>query len=156
MSGDTRTREFTGRKMLIVTVGAFAVIIAVNLLLAFKAVSTFPGLEVEDSYIASQTFDAERKAQEALGWTSGLSYRDGMLHLTLTGRDGAAAAVKTLTATLGRPTERSDDLTPAFAFDGTAWTAPAELARGYWQLWLDVIAADGTAFHQRLDLKVAG
>ncbi len=46
---------------------AFAVIIAVNLVLAFKAVRTFPGLEVENSYVASQTFDAERTAQEALG-----------------------------------------------------------------------------------------
>ncbi|MDZ4134978.1 MAG: FixH family protein, partial [Paracoccaceae bacterium] len=42
--------ELTGRKVLVITVSAFAVIIGVNLLLAYKAVSTFPGLEVKNSY----------------------------------------------------------------------------------------------------------
>jgi hypothetical protein len=45
------------------------VIISVNLLLAFKAVSTFPGLEVKNSYVASQGFNDRKAAQEALGWT---------------------------------------------------------------------------------------
>ena len=47
---------------------AFGVIIAVNLTLAFNAVRTFPGLEVKNSYVASQSFDADRAAQNALGW----------------------------------------------------------------------------------------
>ena len=47
-------RELTGGKVLAITVSAFAIIIGVNVLLAFKAVSTFPGLEVENSYVASQ------------------------------------------------------------------------------------------------------
>lgn len=63
------TRELTGRHVLAITLGAFGVIIAVNLLMAFKAVSTFPGLETPNSYVASQVFDAERVAQESLGWT---------------------------------------------------------------------------------------
>ena len=40
-------REITGRHVLFFTVGAFGVIIAVNLVMAFKAISTFPGLEVQ-------------------------------------------------------------------------------------------------------------
>ena len=35
--------ELTGKHVLGITVGAFTVIIAVNMLMAFKAVSTFPG-----------------------------------------------------------------------------------------------------------------
>ena len=77
-------RELTGRHVLGITVTAFAVIIGVNLVLAYKAVSTFPGLEVANGYIASQTFDAERKAQVALGWTAVPEYRDGRLTLALT------------------------------------------------------------------------
>ena len=50
-------------------VAAFGVIIGVNLVLALSAVRTFPGLEVKNSYVASQTFDERRAAQEALGWT---------------------------------------------------------------------------------------
>ncbi len=56
----------TGFKVLMFAVAAFGTIIAVNVFMAYKAVSTFPGLEVANSYVASQTFDADRAAQEAL------------------------------------------------------------------------------------------
>ena len=42
-------RELTGRHVLAITLTAFGVIIAVNLMMAFKAVSTFPGLETPNS-----------------------------------------------------------------------------------------------------------
>jgi len=58
--------ELTGKHVLGITVGAFSIIIAVNVLMAFKAVSTFPGLEVANSYVASQTWDADMAAQKAL------------------------------------------------------------------------------------------
>ena len=48
----------TGRKVLLIAVVAFGVIIGVNVLMAVKAISTFPGLEVQNSYVASQVFDA--------------------------------------------------------------------------------------------------
>ena len=54
------TREITGRHVAAMFGAGFGVIIAVNVLLATKAVSTFPGLEVKNSYVASQTFDADR------------------------------------------------------------------------------------------------
>ena len=37
-------RPLTGRTVLAITVGAFAVILAANLTLAFSAVGTFPGV----------------------------------------------------------------------------------------------------------------
>ncbi len=70
-------RELTGRKVFAITAAFFGVIIAVNLLLAYKAVSTFPGLEVQNSYVASQTWDAERAAQQALGWDLAAEYDHG-------------------------------------------------------------------------------
>ena len=57
--------ELKGRHVLGIAVGAFGVIIAVNLVMAYQAISTFPGLEVANGYVASQTFDADRKAQDA-------------------------------------------------------------------------------------------
>ena len=65
--------ELKGKHVLGIAVGAFGVIIAVNLVMAYQAISTFPGLEVANGYVASQTFDADRKAQEALGWTAVLT-----------------------------------------------------------------------------------
>ena len=54
-------RKFTGKHALAVFVGAFGVIIAVNLVLAYNAVKTFPGLEVKNSYVASQEFNERLK-----------------------------------------------------------------------------------------------
>lgn len=61
-------KPLTGRHVLAITLAAFGVIIAVNVLMAVKAVRTFPGLEVANSYVASQSFDRDRAVQTALGW----------------------------------------------------------------------------------------
>ena len=147
-------RQLTGRHVAIITVSAFAIIIGVNLTLAWNAVATFPGLEVKNSYVASQSFNENRRAQEALGWDSGLTYDGSTLALTLDGPDGFPAAPTRLDAVLGRPTHVADDVVPAFAFDGARWTAPMELAPGYWDLRLVAEAADGTEFRQRLEIFV--
>lgn len=149
-------REFTGRKVAIFTVSAFALIIGVNIYMATKAISTFPGLEVENSYVASQTFDADRTAQLALGWTLVHDYSDGVLKLTFVDADGRPAPVDRLTATVGRVTEAADDKTPEFAYDGQSFVAPVELGRGKWMIMLQAYAKDGTLFQQRLDMKVKG
>ena len=56
-------KELTGKKVLMILIGAFGTIIAVNVFMAYKAIGTFPGLEVKNSYVASQSFDAERGAR---------------------------------------------------------------------------------------------
>ena len=81
-------RELTGRHVLFIFVGAFGTIIAVNLLLAYSAVSTFPGLEVKNSYVASQEFNERKAAQEALGWTVRATHRGGVLRLAITDSEG--------------------------------------------------------------------
>lgn len=151
----TRTeRKLTGWHVLAIFVGAFTVIIGVNLVLAFSAVRTFPGLEVDNSYVASQTFDNRRKAQEALGWTVKTQAKDGLLSLAITDKDGRAVQAGTLEATLGRATERKDDRVPDFAFDGTAYVARETLAPGKWDIRLKATALDGTLFQQRLVLFI--
>lgn len=147
-------REFTGRHALLVFVGAFGIIIGVNLFMAYNAISTFPGLEVENSYVASQTFDARRKAQEALGWTAEADEAGGVLSLAFTDRNGNPVRVASLDAAVGRLTENQDDFVPAFTFDGTAYTAPVDLAPGKWDVRLKATADDGTLFTQRLQIHV--
>ena len=56
------TRQIKGWHVLTGFGVAFGVIIAVNLTLAYQAVATFPGLEVKNSYVASQSFDVDREA----------------------------------------------------------------------------------------------
>ena len=146
--------ELKGRHVLAITVGAFSIIIGVNLVMAVQAVRTFPGLEVANGYIASPTFDAERKAQEALGWTAVPDYRDGKLTVTMTDAEGLPAAIRSLDVLVGRTTEQKDDVVPVFTRVSGIWEADVPLARGKWMLKVEAEAPDGTIFRQRLELFV--
>lgn len=128
---------------------AFGVIIAVNLTLAFNAVRTFPGLEVRNSYVASQTFDADRAAQRALGWVVSAHLEGGALVLGIT-KDGEAVQPVIESAVFGRATMVSADQTPDFRHDGTVYRAPVVADGGNWNLRLRLRAADGTLFQQRV------
>lgn len=146
----------TGRKVFLIAATAFGVIIGVNVLMAVKAISTFPGLEVQNSYVASQVFEAERAAQERLGWALTHAYADGRLTLGFRDRDGRPVQVEQLSATLGRTTEASDDRHPAFVWNGADYVAEEALAPGKWMILMEAFAKDGTRYHQRLDLFVKG
>ena len=146
--------ELTGRHVLAITVGAFGIIIAVNMVMAVQAVRTFPGLEVANGYIASQTFDAERKAQLALGWTAVPEYRDGRLTLAVTDAEGLPAVVKSIDVLVGRTTASNDDVRPEMTRVAGLWEVPLSLGHGKWMLKVEAVAEDGTLFRQRLDLFV--
>ena len=148
--------ELTGKHVLIITVSAFAVIIGVNLLLAFKAVSTFPGLEVDNSYVASQGFYARKAAQEALGWTMQPGYDRGRMTLTFTDAQGRPVAVSNLEVLVGRTTEMTEDTYPAFVQDGAVYAADVPLNQGKWMVKVTATSADGTLFEQRSELFVKG
>lgn len=145
--------ELTGKHVLGITVGAFSVIIGVNLVMAVKAVSTFPGLEVDNGYIASQTFDAERQAQQALGWTLVHGYAEGALSIDIRKGD-AVAPVTGLEVLLGRTTEANEDSKPVFALKDGVWMSDVVLDPGKWMMMVRATAPDGTVFRQRLDLFV--
>lgn len=144
-------RELKGWHVLAITVSAFAIIIAVNLLLAFNAVRSFPGLEVPNSYIASQEFDRDRAAQQSLGWAARAEYRDGEVRVEIIDPHGQHPIITSFSATIGRPTHKRDDLTPDFALDRGVFHAPVDLVAGVWDVHVTAIAPDGTIFRQRLD-----
>ena len=147
-------REFTGRHAVMVFVGAFGVIFAVNIALAVNAVRTFPGLEVKNSYVASQQFDVRRDAQLALGWTVWADAAEGQVLLSITDVTGAPVMVQNLDATLGRATHVKDDVQPDFVFDGQRYVAPIDLGDGNWNIRMTAEADDGTQFSQRVILHV--
>lgn len=147
-------REFTGKHMLIIMVASFGTIIAVNLVLAYSAVKTFPGLEAKNSYVASQQFNERRDAQTDLGWTVRADAAGGLVTLQITDAAGNPVQVAKLDATVGRATHVKDDLAPDFAFDGQAYVARAELADGNWNIRMAATAVDGTEFNQRVILHV--
>ena len=142
--------ELKGHHVFLGFAGAFGIIISVNLVLATQAVRTFPGLEVKNSYVASQNFDADRAAQEALGWQVAARVDGGELVLSIRDTAGTPVAPETVTGTFGRATSVRDDQTPAFVFDGADFRAPIEAGPGNWNLRLEALAADGTRFRQRV------
>ena len=147
-------KEISGRHVFAMTASAFALIIGVNFWMAYQAVSTFPGLEVKNSYVASQSFDARRKAQEALNWTADARITDNVLSLTITGPDGAHATPASITALLGRTTNAGEDQTPDLIATPEGFTAIVNVSKGLWTLRIKAAAQDGTAFEQRLTLSV--
>ncbi|WP_116598042.1 FixH family protein [Primorskyibacter marinus] len=148
--------KLTGWHVLAIFGGAFGVIIAVNLALAWNAVRTFPGLEVKNSYVASQTFDTRRTSQQALGWTVRADAEGDRVILAITDADGQPVQLSALEATLGRATQVKDDRTPDFRFDGTAYVASEALPGGNWNIRMKATALDGTEFTQRVILHVKG
>ena len=148
--------ELTGKHVLAITVSAFAIIIGVNVLLAFKAISTFPGLEVDNSYVASQGFNTRKAAQEALGWTMTPAYDQGRMTLAFFAADGQPVQVNDLQVLVGRTTETTDDTYPAFVQDGAIYAAEVPLHQGKWMVKVTARSPDGTLFEQRSEIYVKG
>ena len=144
-------RVITGTHVLIGFVGFFGVIVGVNGFMAWSAINTFPGLEVQNGYVASQTFNDRKAAQEALGWTVSVDHSGGLLILRITDDTGLPVAVAELDATVGRATNVQNDQTPDFSFDGNAYVAPVALDDGYWNIRMTARAQDGTLFERRIE-----
>ncbi len=144
----------TGPKFFAIFASFFVVIIGVNIVLATQAIRTFPGLEVANSYVESQSFDADRAAQLALGWQIDAVVHQGELQLSITDAQGAPVEVASLTSTFGRATTVRDDQTPDFVFDGTLYRAPVTTAPGNWNLRFLAVAQNGARFQQRVVVLV--
>ena len=150
----TTERKLTGWHAFAIFGSCFAVIISVNLVLAYSAVKTFPGLEVNNSYVASQNFDVRREEQQSLGWDVYAEAKGGLLILSITDPKGRPVQAGKLDAVLGRATHVQDDRTPDFAFDGRAYVARETLAPGNWNIRMKATSLDGVAFEQRVVLHV--
>lgn len=159
MLHDTQSKErkFTGWHALAVFVGAFAIIIGVNIFMATKAISTFPGLETKNSYVASQKFDNDLREQRALGWEIRPTMSGETLMLMITDEaSGQPVEVRDLGGILGRATHVNDDQEPEFSrtMSGAYVAEVGSLDHGKWELRLTATAADGTPFRRIIELFV--
>lgn len=156
--GDTVSRPFTGRHMLAVMLGFFGIVVGVNLALAFFATRSWTGLVVDNAYVASQHFneDLEKaRQQQALGWRSAMTYRDGVLHVDVRTRSGAALPGLDVRAALQRPThegeDRSIDLRPAP--DG-GYAGRLAVPAGTWNATVQAVDGQGRRYHRDFRLWV--
>jgi nitrogen fixation protein FixH len=150
-------RKLTGWHVLAIFVGAFGIIIGVNVFMAFKAVGTFPGLETKNPYVASQKFDNDRAAQAALGWDVSPTMTGETLMLMITDEaTGLPVRVREIGGVLGRATHVADDREPFFTrtMSGAYKAEVGALDYGKWELRLEAVAEDGTPFRQLIELYV--
>jgi len=160
----TRTRtpgEFTGWHMLAILIAFFGVVIAVNVYMSWSAISTWTGLVVENSYVASQEFNAKLKtanARIAAGWRGGLAYDEGKLVFTLVDAKGAPVALGTVTVEVNRPVGVTGDrtLTLEKQADGSHTVATA-LDDGVWNAEIAAEVPGETVYehHARLIVGAA-
>jgi nitrogen fixation protein FixH len=148
--------KLTGRHVLFIFLAFFGTIFAVNGFMAFQAVGTFPGLEAKNGFVESQSFEARRSAQEALGWEVGATLEDGVLAIAFTDEAGAPVEVAGMEAVVGRATHVEQDRMPEFTYRLGTFRTPMELEPGNWNIRLTAHAPDGTPFERRIVLRVPG
>ena len=153
------TRTFTGWHMAAITISFFTVIIAVNLTLAVFASTSWTGLVVANSYVASQSFnrDAEiARQQQALGWKMNLAVDRSLAKITILDRAGVPMAGLKLRVVLQRPTDEAGDQILNLREAGAGvYMADATIGSG---VWVADITAEGPArkpvrFVQRVFVK---
>lgn len=160
MATAAQDKPFTGRHMLASLVAFFGVILAVNLTLAYLANSTWSGLIVKNGYVASQSFGddlARAKAQDAMGWAVTMSHAEDRVRITFADATQKKLSGLAITAQLGRPASESQDQVLTFTDIGAgAYSAPANLAPGIWELEVDAVGADAVAYKKTFRFVVKG
>lgn len=151
-----RPRSVTGRMVFVAVVAFFVVVAAVNGVMIYFAVATFPGVEVDSSYRAGLDYPEElaaAHAQAARGWRVGVAtvrHDDGVVTLALDVRDAKGAPVGGLAGNvvLKRPSDIALDRTASLVEGETGrYTATiADTLGGRYDLAIDLEGSGDVRF----------
>ena len=140
MNAATRkeTRAFTGKHMFIIMLMFFGTIISVNAVMATIAGSSWTGLIVKNSYVASQGFNdkiIKARQQDLRGWKSQFVVGDGKLTVTLLDEKTRPVRGMRFSGTLYRPVAEGQERELTFKEMGQGrYQAAATLRAGVWEL----------------------
>lgn len=126
-------KPFTGYHMLALMVAFFGVIVTVNLVMARFAISSWSGLVVPNTYVASQEFNAkaaEARAISALGYRVRLELRQGEIVAEVADREGLAVSVDTVAIAFSRPVGTNDDFEVVLSPRGPGLLAASGALKG--------------------------
>jgi nitrogen fixation protein FixH len=158
MSDRRKTREITGKHVLLCLVAFFGVVFAVNAIMVKAATSTFGGVETSSSYKAGLMFEqdvARAGQQEALHWkVGGKLSRDkaGEAVLDISTRDAREMPLTGLTAhaRLAHPADERLDHLIALNADGAGqFHGAVEAQPGQWELIIDLYRGETRVFRSR-------
>lgn len=125
--------QLTGRKVTAIFVVFFGIVMAVNFTMAHFASSTFGGVVVENSYVASQNYNKwldEAAAEKKLGWSAAATrLPDNRVALRFTGAPDDLVVTGVVRHPLGHAPDQA--LRFARAADG-AFVSDRAVAPGRW------------------------
>jgi len=129
----------------------FAVVIAVNTVLAVVASGSWTGLIARNGYVASQDYNgvlAEAREQRLLGWRSELEAAAEGLVFTLQDAGGRPVSGLSVAAAIARPTHEGEDRAVELEDRGGGrYVGAQKLAAGAWSV--EVMAEDGSGRQYR-------
>lgn len=150
---------FTGRHMLIIMLSFFGVVITVNFYMAYQAVSSWSGLVVENTYVASQQFNGKVAAERALaatGVTGQLVIEGQAVRYEISGPNGPVAA-DTLSLAFRRPVGDHQDFSLTLIPSGQGlFNAEHDILPGHWIIEAIATKDGAPILHQTRRIAVHG
>lgn len=140
---------FSGRHMLLSLIIFFGVMLVANAMLVYYALDTFSGGDRPDPYRAGLNYNdtiAAAEKQDALGWTTDLSYDDAKGRLTVIFHDEAEAPIAGLElgGVVGRgATNREDQKVVFKEISQGVYASDVRLAPGQWVVALQSRKVEG-------------
>jgi len=151
---------FTGWHMLAIMLAFFGTIITVNFTMAYLATSTWSGLVVKNTYVASQQFNGKTAAIRemlATGIAGELSVDAKGMRYRLTLPENTPVIADSVTARFKRPVGTAQDfelqLTPAG--DGL-YLAEMDVLAGSWIVEIQAIKDGKMIMHEAKRITVSG
>jgi nitrogen fixation protein FixH len=135
-SASNKAFVFTGWHMVAVMLIFFGTIISVNFFMAYKAVTSWSGFVVENTYIASQQFNgkvAQARALAATGVSGKLSVSGSEIRYEITGSDDKPVAADNLILRFKRPVGEHQDFQIVLTQTGEGmFEASRKVLPGHW------------------------
>lgn len=133
-------------------VGAMSLVVVVNMVMAYLAISTFTGVTVPRSYERGRAYDtvlAEAARQDALGWSAEVTLAGGALRVTATDLDGRPVHGR-IEGVLLRPLEGRELPLVFTPTGGGRWSAEVQPPqRGQWDVRLTLFGPQEAALDIR-------
>lgn len=151
---------FTGWHMAALLVTFFGVIITVNMTMAYFASSTWSGLVVQNTYIASQEFNGKAAAIRgmlATGIKGKLEVKDGKIVYTLTLPGDEPVVADEVTAHFKRPVGEHQDFVATLISTGNGvYVAEHDVAHGHWIVEVKAMKDGQLIMHEANRIAVIG
>ena len=141
---ETSEKTLKGWHVLLIMLGFFGVMFAVNGVFLYHAITSFPGEDVKKSYVQGLNYNttlAERAAYADLGWTAEAGVQGDELVFRLSDAEGAPLSNYTVIGEIRRLATRENDQAIVYRSrsNGEYVANAGQLGRGQWSLRVHVM-----------------